>query len=132
MKGYAAHESGTFEKVTKARAEALANQGTPGEQAQSENILTGALKSLFAVVEAYPELKANENFMGLQGDLSDIEHKIQAARRFYNGNVRNNNVKIGQFPSNLVAGYFKFLRAEFFELDDGDEAARQPVAVKFD
>ncbi len=132
VKGYAKHESGTFEAVTRARSEAMANQGSPAEQAQSENILTGALKSLFALAENYPELKANENFLNLQHQLSDVEDKIQAARRYYNGVVRDNNIKVDQFPSNLVAGMFNFIKAEFFELAEDEEAARRPVDVKFD
>ena len=131
IKGYAAHESGVFEAVTEARASALANEGSPEAQAKSENILSGALKSLFAVAEAYPDLKANENFLGLQSELSEIEDTIQAARRFYNGNVRLNNTKVAQFPSNIIANMFRFARGEFFELDDADEAARRPVAVDF-
>ena len=131
VKGYATHEAGTLENVTRARAEAIANHGPPGDQAKSENFLTGALKSLFALSEAYPALKANENFLRLQHDLAEIEEKIQAARRYYNGTVRNNNTKVHRFPSNMVAQYFKFADAEFFELDEGDDAARQPVAVSF-
>ncbi|MAZ04756.1 MAG: hypothetical protein CMN56_16605 [Sneathiella sp.] len=132
VKGYAKHESGTFEEVTRARSEAMANHGSPAEQAESENILTGALKSLFALAENYPELKANENFLNLQLQLSDVEDKIQAARRYYNGVVRDNNIKVDQFPSNLVAGTFNFIKAEFFELAEDEEAARRPVDVKFD
>jgi len=131
VKGYAKHESGTLEKVVQARSAALANQGPPGEQARSENLLTGALKSLFALAENYPDLKANENFLSLQNDLSEVEEKIQAARRYYNGSVRDNNTKVAQFPSNLVAGRFKFLKADFFELDESESAARQPVKVEF-
>ena len=131
VKGYAKHESGTLEKVVQARSEALANQGPPGDQARSENLLTGALKSLFALAENYPDLKANENFLSLQGDLAEVEEKIQAARRYYNGSVRDNNTKVAQFPSNLVAGRFKFLKADFFELDESESAARQPVKVEF-
>ncbi len=89
VKGYAKHESGTLEKVVQARSEALANQGPPGDQAHSENLLTGALKSLFALAENYPDLKANENFLSLQNDLAEVEEKIQAARRYYNGSVRD-------------------------------------------
>jgi len=131
VKGYATHEARTLENVTRARAEAIANHGAPDEQAKSENFLTGALKSLFALAESYPELKANENFLHLQRDLAEVEEKIQAARRYYNGTVRNNNTKVHRFPSNLVANYFKFRSAEFFELDEGEGAARQPVAVSF-
>ena len=131
VKGYAKHEAGTLEQVVKARGDAMANNGSPSDQAASENIFTGALKSLFALSEAYPELKANENFMSLQSDLSEIEDKIQAARRYYNGSVRDNNTKIGQFPSNFVAQAFSFTTAEFFELDEDEAAARQPVPVNF-
>ena len=131
VKGYATHEAGVLQEVTNARAQAVSNQGSPEDQAQSENLLQGALRTLFAVAEDYPDLKANENFMGLQHDLSEVEDKIQAARRFYNGNVRNNNIKVEQFPSDLVAGTFRFARAEFFELDEEDAAARQPVDVNF-
>lgn len=132
VKGYAKHEAGTLEAVTRARNEAMANQGAPHEQAQSENMLTGALKSLFALAESYPELKANTSFLNLQEQLAEVEDKIQAARRYYNGSVRDNNTKIDQFPSNLVARQFSFEKAEFFELDDADSAARQPVNVSFD
>ncbi len=131
VKGYAKHESGTLEKVVQARSAALANQGPPGDQARSENLLTGALKSLFALAENYPDLKANEGFLSLQNDLAEVEEKIQAARRYYNGSVRDNNTKVAQFPSNLVAGRFKFLKADFFELDESESAARQPVKVEF-
>ncbi|MEE8189032.1 MAG: LemA family protein [Kiloniellales bacterium] len=132
VKGYVKHERETLESVTRARAEAMANQGRPGEQAQSENMLAGALKSLFALAENYPELKANQGFLDLQGDLAEVEDKIQAARRYYNGSVRDLNVKIEQFPSNLVARAFKFIQAEFFELDEAEAAAaRQPVKVEF-
>jgi LemA protein len=132
VKGYARHEAGTLEKVVQARAAAMANQGSPEEQARSENILTGALKSLFALAEAYPQLKANENFLSLQKDLAEVEDKIQAARRYYNGVVRDNNTKVDQFPSNLVARGFNFIKAQFFELDEGEAEARKPVPVRFD
>ena len=131
VKGYAGHEKTTLESVTKARAEAMANQGRPTDQAKSENLLAGALKSLFALSENYPDLKANQNFLDLQNDLSEVEDKIQAARRYYNGSVRDLNTKIDQFPSNLVAGGFKFITADFFELDEADADARQPVKVEF-
>jgi LemA protein len=131
VKGYMKHERGTLETVTRLRNEAMANQGTPGEQARSENMLAGALKSLFALAENYPELKANQGFLDLQDDLADVEDKIQSARRYYNGSVRDLNVKIEQFPSNLVARGFKFVQAVFFELDEADTAARQPVKVEF-
>ncbi len=132
VKGYAKHEAGTLEKVVQARSAAMANQGPPGDQARSENMLTGALKSLFALAESYPELKANENFLSLQNDLAEVEDKIQAARRYYNGVVRDNNTKIDQFPSNLVARGFTFIKAEFFELEESEAAARQPVPVSFE
>ena len=132
VKGYANHEAGTLEKLTQARVAALSNEGTPGTQAQTENLLTGALKSVFAVAEDYPDLRANENFLSLQNDLAEVEDKIQAARRYYNGSVREMNTKVDQFPSNFIAQKFQFTKAEFFELDASDSAARQPVAVNFD
>lgn len=128
VKGYAAHEQGTFDNVTKARSMAM-QAGTVHDKAEAENMLAGALKSLFAVAEAYPDLKANQNFLELQRELSDTENKIQSARRFYNGNVRDLNTSIERFPSNIIAGMFKFEKREFFELEE--EAARQPVEVKF-
>ncbi len=129
VKGYAAHERGTFEEVVKARNAAMANEGPPEEQAKTENMLTGALRHLFALAENYPELKANQNFLSLQKDLYEVEDKIQASRRYYNGTVRDNNTYVRQFPSNLIANLFRFQPAEFFELED--DAARAPVAVKF-
>jgi len=99
------------------------------ERAKSENMLTGALKSLFAVSENYPQLKANENFLELQQELSDTENKIQAARRFYNTNVRDLNIKIDSFPANIIAGIFGFKKMDFFELEE--EEARKPVEVSF-
>jgi len=131
VKGYMKHEAGTLEAVTRARNEAMANNGAPHEQAQSENMLSGALKSLFALAESYPDLKANTNFLDLQQQLADVENNIQAARRYYNGCVRDNNTKIDQFPSNLVARKFSFEKAEFFELDESESAARNPVPVSF-
>ncbi len=129
VKGYATHEAGTFEKVTEARTKAMGAQ-TMGEHGQAENMLTGALKSLFAVAESYPDLKANTNFIELQRELSDTEDKIQAARRFYNGNVRDLNIAIEQFPGNIIAGMFNFSKMELFDLAD-DDAAQKPVEVKF-
>lgn len=129
VKGYAAHEREAFESVTQARARALGAQ-TPAAQAQAENMLSGALKTLFAVAEAYPELKANTNFLELQRELSDTENKIQAARRFYNTNVRDYNTALEQFPTNLVAHSFSFKPVEFFELED--EAARSVPNVSFE
>lgn len=130
VKGYATHEREAFENVTKARAASIGAQG-PAAKAQAENMLSGALKSLFAVAEAYPDLKANQNFLALQTELSDTENKIQAARRFYNANVRDLNTAIQSFPNNLMAGPFGFTQMEYFELGDGEQAARQPVQVKF-
>jgi len=128
VKGYAKHERELFENVTKARTAAMGAQ-EPGDKAQKENMLTGALKSLFAVAESYPDLKANQNFLELQKELSDTENKIQAARRFYNGNVRDFNIKIETFPNNLVAGTLSFKKRDFFELEE--EAAKEPVKVEF-
>ncbi|MEK9181652.1 MAG: LemA family protein [Patescibacteria group bacterium] len=130
VKGYATHESSAFENVTKARSMAMGAQGPTAEHAQAENMLTGALKSIFAISEAYPDLKANQNFLALQSELSDTENKIQAARRFYNGNVRDLNIKIESFPSNILAGAFNFSKKEFFDLADND-VAQNPVGVKF-
>ena len=129
VKGYAAHETGAFEKVTQARSQAM-QAGNVHDQMQAENMLSGALKSLFAVAEAYPDLKANTNFLELQRELSDTENKVQAARRFYNGNVRDFNTALETFPSNVVAGMFIFMKKEFFDLPDND-AAQNPVEVKF-
>jgi len=129
VKGYAAHESTAFENVTKARAMAI-GAGTLAEKAGAENMLSSALKSLFAVAEAYPDLKANQNFLELQRELSDTEDKIQAARRFYNTNVRDLNIATDTFPSNFVARMFNFSKMEFFDLE-GSEAAREPVKVQF-
>ncbi len=129
VKGYATHEREAFENVTKARAAAMGAQSI-GDHAKAENMLTGALKSLFAVAEAYPDLKANQNFLELQRELSDTENKIQAARRFYNGNVRDLNTAVQTFPSNLIAGMFGFGKRDFFDLDENPEA-REPVKVQF-
>lgn len=130
VKGYATHEQTAFEKVTEARAKAMSASGV-ADKGQAENMLTGALKSVFAIAEAYPDLKANQNFLELQQELSDTENKIQASRRFYNGNVRDLNTKIETFPSNIIAGMFAFAKREFFELDESEAAAKQPVAVQF-
>ncbi len=129
VKGYAAHESGTFEKVTEARAKAISAQGVVGHSA-ADGELAGALKSLFAVAEAYPDLKANTNFLELQRELADTENKIQAARRFYNANVRDLNTALEVFPSNLIGKMFSFTNKDFFDIpDDGVES--KPVEVKF-
>lgn len=129
VKGYAAHESGVFEKVTEARANALNAQGVK-ETAEAENQFEGALKSLFAVAEAYPDLKANQNFLQLQDELVDTEDKIQASRRFYNSGVRDLNTRIHIFPNNVFAGPLGFKEREFFETDD-QAAAEKPVDVQF-
>lgn len=128
VKGYLQHEKGVLEKVTQARAAAMGAQ-TPEEHGKAENMLTGALKSLFAVSENYPDLKASQNFLQLQDELSDTENKIQAARRFYNGNVRDYNIAIEQFPSNLIAGPFGFKPRVFFEITE--PAERQVSQVRF-
>jgi len=131
VKGYAAHESGVFQAVTEARANALNAQGVK-QTAAAENQFEGALKSLFAVAEAYPDLKASQNFSELQTELVDTEDKIQASRRFYNGGVRDLNTKIQTFPSNVIAGMFGFKNREFFELGEAEQAqAEKPVNVKF-
>ena len=131
VKGYASHEKDVFENVTKARNMAVQAEqaGDVAGAARAENMLSGALKSLFAVAEAYPDLKANQNFLDLQAQLTDTENKIQAARRFYNGNVRDFNTKQEVFPANLVAGMFGFEAAEFFEVED--EAQRAVPEVDF-
>ncbi len=130
VKGYAAHEKDVFENVTKARAAAIGAQGMEGK-VQAENMLSGALKSLFAVAEAYPQLRANENFLNLQNELTDTEDKIQAARRFYNGNVRDFNTLLQIFPQNVIAKMFGFKSSEFFGLDESEQAAKQPIKVSF-
>ncbi|MFA7252491.1 MAG: LemA family protein [Candidatus Paceibacterota bacterium] len=128
VKGYATHESSTFDKVTQARTAAMGASNV-ADKGQAENMLTGALKSVFALAEAYPDLKANQNFLSLQTELSDTENKIQASRRFYNGNVRDLNIAIEAFPGNLIAGIFHFAKMELFALEE--EAAKKPVEVKF-
>ncbi|MDP4000428.1 MAG: LemA family protein [bacterium] len=131
VKGYAKHESELFQKVTKARTDAIKAEG-PAKQAAAENVLTDALKSVFAVAENYPQLRATENFQKLQDELADTENKIMAARRFYNANVRDLNTKIETFPTNLIAGMLGFKQREFFELDESETAAaREPVKAKF-
>ncbi len=129
VKGYAAHEKEVLQRVTEARVRAVASTGSPGSQARDENVLVQALRQMFAVVESYPQLKANQNFLALQEELTNTENRIQAARRFYNGNVKDLNSLIGQFPSNLIANQFGFKPAEFFEIEDVQ--VRQPVPVKF-
>src|SRR4030043_235749 len=122
VKGYAKHEREAFESVTQARARAMGAQGMK-EKAQAENALTNTLKTLFAVAEAYPDLKANANFLELQRELSDTENKIQAARRFYNSTVRDYNTSIQSVPTNIVAGMFSFKQEEFFALENEAEKA---------
>jgi LemA protein len=131
VKGYAAHEKQVFQDVTEARANVLnATTQGPAATAKAENQFEGALKSLFAVSEAYPELRASESFQQLQNELVDTEDKIQASRRFYNSGVRDLNTKIQQFPSNLIAGMFGFKNKEFFEVEDM-ASVEKPVEVKF-
>lgn len=130
VKGYAKHESEVLQKVTTARNQAInASAGSPAVQAQNENMLNQALKSVFAISENYPALKADQNFLKLQEELAATEDKIQASRRFYNANVRDLNTKIEMFPSNIVAGMFNFQKKEFFELEDKSE--RENVKVSF-
>ncbi len=131
VEGYVKHERETLEQVTNARTQAMQTGGaSAAEQGRAENMLSDALKSLFAVAENYPDLKANQNFLELQRELSDTENKIQAARRFYNTNARDLNIKIDSFPSNMIAKMFNFGEREFFELEEGSEE-REPVKVSF-
>ncbi len=129
VKGYASHEEGVFTKVTEARSKAM-QAGSVAEHSDADNMLAGALKSLFAVAENYPDLKANTNFLELQRELSDTENKIQSARRFYNGNVKSLNMKIETIPSNIIAKFAKFTKADFFELGEGS-VERENVKVDF-
>ena len=128
VKGYAKHESGTFEAVTKARTMAM-NATTPEGKIAAENALTGTLKTLFAVAENYPDLKANQNFMELQATLKEVEEKLQLSRRYYNATVRDFNTKVEIFPNNIVAGMFHFTRRNFFEIENPEE--RNNVKVSF-
>jgi len=128
VKGYAKHEQETLQKVIEARNTAMNQGGGIEEKAKAENALSSTLKSIFALAESYPDLKANQNFAKLQDELSDTENKIQAARRFYNGNVRDFNIKIQIFPNNLVAGMLKFNKFDFFE---ADEKEKENIEVKF-
>jgi LemA protein len=129
VKGYAAHERETLAQVIEARNRAVAAHGSPAEQAREEDALSGTLRQLFALAESYPQLRANENFLKLQGELANTEDRIQAARRFYNANVRDLNTRIEVFPSNLIAGMFNFQKREFFEIEN--PAERQTPQVKF-
>jgi LemA protein len=133
VKGYAAHERQTLESVTNARANAIAvPEGKVAEQAKAENMLSGTLKSIFALAENYPDLKANENFLDLQNQLTETEDQISSARRIYNGNVTNMNVKVESFPSNLVAKKHGFTKEEFFELDESEkEVVKKTPKVQF-
>jgi len=128
VKGYATHEKGTFENIAKLRSQAM-QAGSPADKAAAENQLTGALKSLFAVAENYPDLKASEQFTQLQGSLSQTEDTIQNSRRYYNAVVRDLNTKVQSFPTNILAGMFGFQQKQFFELTETTD--REPVAVKF-
>jgi LemA protein len=129
VKGYATHESGAFEKVTEARARAMQAKSLK-DHAVAEGALGAAVTGIFGIAEAYPDLKANTNFLELQRELSDTENKIQAARRFYNGTVKDFNTKVESVPSNIIAKLFGFKTTEFFDLAD-DDKAQQPVEVKF-
>lgn len=128
VKGYAAHEAAIFENVSEARSRAM-SAGNLEEKSQAEAGLTAALKSILAIAEAYPDLKANQNFLELQKELADTENKIQASRRFYNTVVRDLNTRVESFPVNMLAGSFHFSKMEFFELEE--DTARNPVEVKF-
>jgi len=133
VKGYASHERDTLEAVVRARNAAVAQNGSPEQQAAAERAVAGALGRLFALAEAYPDLKADQNFRALQDELVATEEKLNGSRRFYNGSVRELNVMVEQFPSNLIAGFFKFAKAQFFELDEDERAAAsKPVRVSFD
>ncbi len=129
VKGYASHEKEVFQRVIEARNSAVANHGSPAAQADDENRLVGSLRQLFALAEAYPDLKANQNFVKLQEELSETEDRLQRSRRFYNANVRDLNNRLEVFPSNLIAQMFGFQKREYFEIDDA--AVRQVPAVKF-
>jgi LemA protein len=131
VKGYASHEKSVFENVTNARAQAMTAEksGDPKKMQEAENMLSGTLKTLFAVSENYPDLKASENFIELQRELRDTEDKIQASRRFYNTNIRDINIKIQSFPSNIVANLFNFKKRDFFEVEDPKE--KEAVKVQF-
>lgn len=126
VRGYASHERAVFENVTRARAAAASATGSPAEQAAAEGPFVAALRQLFAVVENYPDLKANQNFLALQQELSNTEDRLQTSRRFYNANVRNYNERVQQFPSMIIARMFGFEQEEFFEVDDALREAGPP------
>ncbi|MDR3112180.1 MAG: LemA family protein [Elusimicrobiota bacterium] len=130
VKGYAAHEKNTLDAIIQARNSAQTAQGL-SDKSQAENALSTSLKSLFALSEGYPNLKANENFLELQRELSDTENKVQSARRFYNSNVLSLNTKLDMFPSNIIGSIFSFQKKEFFKLDENEQAARNVVKVSF-
>ena len=127
VKGYAAHEREVLQRVVEARQQAVDSNGSPEQQASDENVLVGSLRQLFAVVEGYPDLKASDNFLALQKELTNTEDRIQAARRFYNANVRDLNTRVEMFPSNIVARMFSFQQAEFFEIEDATTRAAPQV-----
>lgn len=129
VKGYAAHEKQVLESVTEARSRAASSSGSPASQAADENILVQGLRRLFAVSEGYPELKASRNFLELQKELANTENRIQAARRFYNGNVRDLNTRIEMFPSNIVASLFSFRQAEYFEVEEVAAAKAPSISM---
>ena len=128
VQGYAQHEKDVLQRVVEARTRAVASTGSPASQAKDENVLVGLLRQVFALAENYPDLKANQNFLQLQRELANTEDRIQAARRFYNANVRDLNTRIQVFPSNMIAGMFGFQQQEFFEIDP---AVREAPQVKF-
>jgi len=130
VKAYAAHERALFERISEARARAVASTGSPGSQAADERPLVAAMRELFAVAEGYPDLKASEHFLALQRELTTTEDRIQRARRYFNANVRDLNTRIEVFPSNLVAGVFRFEREEFFEVESS--VVRRVVDVSFE
>ncbi len=130
VKGYAGHENTTLEKVTEMRTRAM-NAQTVAEHSEAENMLAGALKTMFAVSENYPDLKANTNFLELQRELADTENKIQAARRFYNSVVQELNTGLQSFPGNALNSMFKFKESDFFALAENEQAAKEPVKVQF-
>jgi len=129
VKGYAAHEREVFERVVEARTRAVNSTGSPADQARDENVLVGALRGLFALAEGYPDLKASENFLHLQRELVETENRIQAARRFYNANVRDLNDRCQMFPTNMMASMFGFKSAEFFEVESALERAAPTVGL---